>query len=355
MTGELRADGSVVFTDPDEANAVYAKGFFGTLVPEGHLALDRYESVYLAEMGRIEVRTPARRPVAWPTVFRRAARTDSGFPVRYLVYRDLRQRGYIVREGPPPLAFAVLPRGGILHKTPSRFWVEAVSERVPFDLARLFDLAERAQAARRTLWLGLVDEESDLTYYRIRRPGPTGVVFPRPLAAPTEGWLSHDRVTVHDPLAVEALGKDLAYGSRVGARLELSLLEAAHLTETGQLRLRDTSTGRPVARAQLTRRARRLDRRFDERLAAYRELRARRLVVKTGFKYGAHFRAYPRSPENVHARYLVHALPSGYTSSWPEIAGSVRVAQGVRKEYLLASVADGGTPVRFLSLERIRP
>jgi tRNA-intron endonuclease, archaea type len=355
VSGELRADGSVGFADPDESNAVYAKGFFGTVGPEGRLTLDRYESVYLAEMGRIEVHGPGGRGVPWPTVFRRAVRADRGFPVRYLVYRDLRQRGYIVREGPPPLAFAVLPRGGILHKTPSRYWVEALSERVPFDLARLFDLAEKAQAARRTLWLGLVDEESDLTYYRIRRPGPTGTVAARDLPTPTEGWLSHDRVTVHDPVAVEALGKDLAYGSRVGSRLELSLLEAAHLADAGQLRLRETTTGRPLLRSQLAVRARRLDPRFDERLAAYRELRGRRLVVKTGFKYGAHFRAYPRSPESSHARYLVHALPEDHRSSWPEVAGSIRVAQGVRKEYLLASVPHGPRPVRFLSLERIRP
>ncbi len=355
MTGELAGDGSVRFPDRDEANAVYAKGFFGTLEPDGSLRLDRYESVYLAEMGRIEVRGPGGRAVTWSTIFRRAVRGDRGFPVRYLVYRDLRQRGYIVREGPPPVAFAVLPRGGILHKTPSRYWVEALSERVPFDLARVVELAERSQAARRILWLGLVDEESDLTYYRIRRPAPTGAVVPRPLDAPTEGWVSHDRVTVLDPAAVEGLGKGLAYGSRVGARLELSLIEAAYLGASGQLRLRDTSTGRPVPPEQLARRARKLDPRFTERLAAYRDLRERRLVVKTGFKYGAHFRAYPRNPENAHARYLVHALPAAHRSSWPEVAGSVRVAQGVRKELLVASVAGDASPVRFLSLERIRP
>ncbi len=354
MTGELRPAATVRFADPAEASAVYAKGFFGTLTEEGGLLLDRYESVYLSEMGRIDVRRGRGSRADWTTVFRRAVRTDRDFPVRYLVYRDLRQRGYIVREGPPPVAFAVLPRGGTLHKTPSRFWVEALSERVPFDLARLSDLAHRSLAARKVLWLALVDEESDLTYYRVRISAPTGAVYPRPLPAPTEGWVSHDRVTVVAPEAVAGLGKDLAYGSRVGSRLELSLIEAAHLVETGQLHLRDASTGRAVPLARLVRRARRIDPRFPERLAAYRELRGRRLIVKTGFKYGAHFRAYPRNPENAHARYLVQALPSTHRAPWPEVAGNVRVAQGVRKEFLVASV-EPGSEVRFLSLERIRP
>ena len=354
MSGSLAPDGTVRFEEPSEAASVYAKGFFGTPSPGGGLVLDRYESVYLSEMGRVDLRGPTHRKVGWPTVFRRAVRSDPGFAVRYLVYRDLRQRGYVVRASPPPVAFTVLPRGGTLHKTPSRYWVEAISERVPFDLARLFDLADRAQSAKKLLLLGLVDEESDLTYYRVRRPTPTGALPSRALHAPAEGWLSEDRVTVHDTSIASELGKELAYGSRVGDRLELSLLEAAYLCSERQLTLRDSKSGRPVPLERLERRARRLDPLFFERLAAYRELRGRSLVVKTGFKYGAHFRAYPRSPEHSHARYLVQAVPSAHIASWPEVAGGVRVAQGVRKEFLVAGVRPDAA-VRFLSLERVRP
>jgi len=354
VTRTIGPDATVRIVDPIEASAVYGKGYFGTPGPDGTLSLDRYEAVYLAEMGRVDLRSPAGRPVAWPTVFRRAVRADPGFAVRYLVYRDLRQRGYVVRASPPPVAFTVLPRGGILHKTPSRFWVEAISERVPFDLARLFSLAERAQTAKKLLLLGLVDEESDLTYYRVRRPAPTGALPARGLTKPAAGWLSEDRVTVHDPVSATELGKELAYGSRVGDRLELSLLEAAYLASVHQLAVRDSKSGRPVPLEALERRARRLDSLFFERLAAYRDLRGRSLVVKTGFKYGAHFRAYPRSPEHSHARYLVRAAPATHIASWIEVAGGVRVAQGVRKEFLVAGVHPDAT-VRFLSLERVRP
>ncbi|MGA8303218.1 MAG: tRNA-intron lyase [Thermoplasmata archaeon] len=354
MTGVLGSDATVRFSDPSESSSIYAKGFFGTVAPEGGLTLDRYEAVYLTEMGRAEVAPPSGRRVEWPSVFRRAVRADPGFAVRYLVYRDLRQRGYVVRATPPPVAFSVLPRGGILHKTPSRYWVEALSERVPFDLARLFDLADRAQSAKKLLLLALVDEESDLTYYRVRRSTPSGALAPAPLAKPTDGWLSDDRVTVLETSAVDELGRALAYGSRVGNRLELSLIEAVYLVDSGQLSLRDAKSGRPVPADRLERRARRLDPRFAERRATYRELRGRKLVVKTGFKYGAHFRAYPRNPEHSHARYLVQAVPATHRAAWPEIAGGVRVAQGVRKEFVLAGV-NPESRVRFLSLERIRP
>ncbi|MCI4355482.1 MAG: tRNA-intron lyase, partial [Thermoplasmata archaeon] len=197
-------------------------------------------------------------------------------------------------------------------------------------------------------------EESDLTFYRVRRPTPSGSLAHRDLAEPATGWLSEDRVVVFDAVAVETLGKALAYGSRIGDRLELSLIEGAYLLGLGQLTLRDSRSRRAVPPEPFLRRARRLDPRFDERLAAYSTLRGRGLVVKTGFKYGAHFRAYPRSPESSHARYLVQAVPDAHRATWPEIAGGIRVAQGVRKEYLIGAVARAGT-VRFLELERIRP
>jgi tRNA-intron endonuclease, archaea type len=354
VSGRLLDDATVRFDDAAEASNIYGKGFFGTPESGGGLILDRYEAVYLTEMVRADVVGGRGRPVLWPSLFRRAVRIDPGFAVRYLVYRDLRQRGYVVRASGPPVAFAVLPRGGVLHRTPSRFWVEALSEREPFDLGRLFDLAERAQSAKKLLLLGVVDEESDLTYYRVRRPSPTGALPARPLARPAEGWLSVDRVTVHDAEAADELGRVLAYGSRVGDRLELSLLESAYLASTKQLTLRDANSGRTVPLERLVARARRLDPGFSERLAAYRDLRARQLVVKTGFKYGAHFRAYPRNPEHAHARYLVQAVPETHRARWPTVAGSVRVAQGVRKEFLMAGVG-AGDRVRFLSLERIRP
>ncbi|MGA7845600.1 MAG: tRNA-intron lyase [Thermoplasmata archaeon] len=355
MTGAVRDDATVRIDDPSEAGTVFGRGFFGT-VGSGGLQLDRTESLYLLEMGRLEVQAERGRLVDWADLFRRALRAEPGFGIRYLVYRDLRQRGYVVRAGPAPVAFSVLPRGGILHKTPARFWVETVSEREPFDLLRIQTLAEKAQSTKKQLLVGVVDEESDLTYYRIRLPSPTGALPPLGGSLRVPAILGEDRVLVFDPAGVESLGRQQAYGSRIGSRLELSLLETVYLVSTGLIELHDARTRRGVSLEQLLRRARRLESGFDERLAVYRALRERQLVVKTGFKYGAHFRAYPRNPEHAHARYLVHAVEDQFRAPWSEIARGVRVAQGVRKEFLLAGVSgDGKESVRFLSLERVRP
>jgi tRNA-intron endonuclease, archaea type len=352
VSGVVGPGGDAVLTDPDEVSLVHGRGYYGT-VTGGALALDRFETVYLAEAGRVDLVDGRGRSAPWPRIFRAAARADRDFDVRYVVYRDLRQRGYVVRANPPPAAFAVLPRGGVLNKTPARYWVAVETERTPFDLAGLMALAERALSARKQLLLALVDEESDLTYYRVRRPDPKGTLALPALDAPAEGWLSGDRVVVFGPAAA-TLGDGAAFGSRIGERLEVSVLEAEFLRAAGRLALRDVRSARPVSVERFRARARRLEPGFEERLAAYQALRGRGLIVKTGFKYGAHFRVYVRAPDRVHARYLVRALRLGQTVAWPEISGGVRLAQGVRKEFLIAGVEPSGT-VRFLALERIRP
>ncbi|MCI4335318.1 MAG: tRNA-intron lyase [Thermoplasmata archaeon] len=353
MTGRLAADATVTLEDPVEAGTVYARGYFGT-VGGGRLLLDRLESTYLVEMQRLEVSGPAGRPVEFAEMLRRAARVEPGFGIRYLVYRDLRQRGYVVRSSPPPATFAVLPRGGVLHKTPARFWVEPLSERRPFALAQVLALAERAKAARKQLLLAVVDEESDLTYYLTRLPSPNGTQPMAPSQPTFEALVNEDRVLVLDPTAVERLGGSLSFGSRVGHRLELSVLEASYLARRGTLELRELRTARGVSAERLEQRAARLDPHYPERRSVYGWLRDHGLIVKTGFKYGSHFRAYPRDPEHAHARYLIQAVRPDYSAPWPVVSGAVRLAQGVRKEHLFA--VDGtSSDVRFLSLERIRP
>ncbi|HKS59774.1 MAG TPA: tRNA-intron lyase, partial [Thermoplasmata archaeon] len=214
MTGRATADGGVRVPDPSEAGAVYGRGYFGD-VASGGLELERVEGTYLVEMGRLAVDSEAGRRLNWRQMFRRALRAEKGFGIRYLVYRDLRQRGYVVRVGPSPVAFSVLPRGGVLHKTPARFWVEAISERAPFRLAETLERTRGARAAKKSLLLGVVDEESDLTYYRLRFTSPHGTLPTVDSSASVEGTLADDRVVVHDPDAVERLGKLHSFGSRI--------------------------------------------------------------------------------------------------------------------------------------------
>src|SRR5439155_1587307 len=141
--------------------------YFGTPRSGGSLELDLLEAVYLVEAERLEVRRGG-RAVSARDLFRAAGTAVPSFEILYLVYRDLRQRGYIVESRSGSVDFQVYPRGGAPKKTPSKYWVRALSERAVFDLAELLERAEEAAAVRKTLLLGLVDEQSYLTYFDLR-------------------------------------------------------------------------------------------------------------------------------------------------------------------------------------------
>lgn len=350
MAGELRGD-RVVVDDPAEGSALYNRGFFGTPRSGGALELDLLEAVYLVEADRLTVRRKG-RAVSARELFRAASAAIPSFEIRYLVYRDLRQRGYVVEGRGEPVDFQVYPRGGAPKKTPSKYWVRAISERAVFDLAELLGRAEEAARVRKTLLLGLVDEESDLTYYGVREAHPRGHRTIRP---PKDRALVHflgDRAVVIDESQARALHAEGFFGKMVGRRLQLSLLETAFLLKAGMAEVRNADTDRPIRFPRLVKEATAIQPDFELRLQAYEDLTARGVISKTGFKYGSHFRAYEGDPETHHAKYLVHVVPKGHRGAWPEISRAVRLAHGVKKQILFGEV---GHSVRYVKLERVRP
>jgi len=350
MPGELLED-RVIVEDPAEASTLQNRGSFGSPRSGGGLELSLLEAVYLAESGRLEVRRRG-EPVSMRELFRAASVAVDPFEIRYLVYRDLRQRGYVVEERAAPLDFQVYPRGGAPRKTPAKYWVAARSERAVFDVGELFDRVSEAASVRKTLLLALVDEESDLTYYAVRDAEPKGHRSKATLAAPAVVYFLGDRAMVADEAPAKALHDAGFFGKIVGRRLQLSLLETAYLLKAGLVEVRNPDTDRPIGLARLLREAKAAQPDFRLRLAAYEDLMDRGVIAKTGFKYGSHFRVYEGDPETTHAKYLVHALPKGHRGMWPEISRAVRLAHGVRKQILFGEVGMG---VRYVKLERVRP
>ena len=75
----------------------------------------------------------------------------------------------------------------------------------------------------------------------------------------------------------------------------------------------------------------------------YEDWRMRGYVVKTGFKFGSHFRIYfpdasPKKEKDkwVHSRHVIHVFPKEEKLLISEWARAVRVAHGVKKTFLLS-------------------
>lgn len=350
MSGQLQAD-TVLVRDQTEASQIYNKGFYGYPRSGGGLELDLLEALYLMESDRLVVEQEG-QPATVEQLIRVAASHHEGFEILYIVYRDLRQRGYVVKSDAGDFDFRVFPRGGTPSTTPTKYWVLAISERSVCVVRSLFEEAERSENTRKELLLAVVDEEGDLTYYRASTGAPSATPRPPP-SAKAEGFFLEDRVLVADATAGDALYAQGFFGKRIGKTLQLSLIETAHLMAKGALRMEYPSSGKSMTLSAFRKRASQIQPDFDLRLKAYDDLRKRGLIVKTGFKYGSHFRVYDGDPDTHHSKYLVHAVPWDYETIWPEMSRAVRLAHGVKKDILFARVTK--RQVGYLRLRRVRP
>jgi len=99
-----------------------------------------------------------------------------------------------------------------------------------------------------------------------------------------------------------------------------------------------------------------IDKEFPRKYIVYRDLRGRGYVVKTGFKFGTHYRVYGRGvrPGDGHAIWLVHAVPEEFKCDFHTFSGKIRLAQNVRKKMVYALVDKEGD-ITYYKIERFSP
>ena len=341
MDGRLRDDEVVV--EGDARQRYYDSRGYGRPLSGNDVALSRVEAAHLLFRGDLDSVDGAG--------FREFLRESTGddFGARFLVYADLRERGFYLSPDrtdwvADPLSesdFVVYPRGSGPWDDEVLYRVRVVSERESVPARDLGDVV-----------LAVVDEESEITYLETDRPDVDGSTVEN-LPDHLDGALLGDRVLCWDPPT--AVHDDAFYGQPLGDRgevdvLQLSLLEAAHLAVEGVLRVEGgydavVERGRDVE-----------GERFDRRLRVYRALRDADAVPKTGFKFGADFRTYAdvTSVDDLgHSEFLVRVLPDDHVFSPRDLALDVRLAHGVRKRIAFALTGDDA--LSWVSASRLTP
>jgi tRNA-intron endonuclease len=345
-----RLSGDRVLLGQKALPELYNQGYFGRPIGQG-LELSLVEAAYLLDRSRIGVLSASGGlELDFQAFFQISSSLEKGFEFRYVVYKDLRERGYIVQPGRPD--FRVYPRGGHPGKAPAEFYVLVISERTPLPIKEVLQPVRVASQMRKKLMLAIVDEESDITFYEAREKSMAGQME----VAQTGGaaTLLEDRVVLWDESASKRFHENGFYGQPVGGRLQLSLVESAYLLERGLVQLSDRS-GAPLDFDSFKIKARTIEQDFDLKYQVYKDLRDRNLVVKTGFKFGSHFRVYKKvgGLESVpHSEYLVHAIPQDYIFHLQAVSRAVRLAHSVRKQMVFAYPDE---EVKYLEIRRLRP
>ena len=121
-----------------------------------------YESFYLLEKQKIRVFTPKNSVELFlRDLVRKFSVGKPEIWIKYLVYRDLRDRGYIVRESDRNFDFDIYGKG------PLRRLISIVYEGGEASLLKLRKLLEISDREKKELILAVVDRRTDIVYYTL--------------------------------------------------------------------------------------------------------------------------------------------------------------------------------------------
>ena len=348
ISGEL-IENTIHIQKPKEVGRLFNKSHFGIPLSGNILQLDLIEGVFLLDEQKIRV-FQNRKEIGYQDLVTRAAQQIPEFETKFLVFKDLRNRGHAIRscDGDKPATFVRFKEKK--DETPSCF-IAAFSERDILDIDATKSLIEKARKKNGTLWFALVDEEGDITYYDVSGIDLKGNIIEQKY--PQEiGLLLKNRVIVFDRVLADELLEKEFFGKPFGHGLQLSFVEALYLLERNILSIQ-SNEGKALSEEHCMKIMQKLQPDIEPRLIVFKDLKHRRLLVKTGFKFGTHFRAYTQQPDKTHAEYLIHVVEKGFTSIWAEISRGVRLAHSVNKEFVFARV--DGASVDYIKLGRLRP
>ncbi|MDP6154825.1 MAG: tRNA-intron lyase [Candidatus Thermoplasmatota archaeon] len=348
-----------VVIDKEDGNRLYGKHCFGQPLSGGGTALTLIEAAYLVERNKLSV-IIRDRPVDFSQLIDFiVSQTDTDFH-RYVAYRDLKNRGFIVKFT-SPFDFSLYPGGSSIRRNTSRKYVDVFSERHRFMPDAMYGKTLKSRELRKIYLVQIVDEEGDVTYYEISITDPRGKIPHISPGTKVKGILLEGSLIVFDKEKLRDLFEREFFGQVRESTHQLSLVEAAFLLKKNILEVsakdplnKNGELGGSISFEQFMEHGEKYESDLSERYLLYEELKRRDLIVKTGFKYGAYFRAYRDDPEENHAEYLFHLLSSKTGKNWPDISRSVRVAHGVRKKMIF--VFPGiDEKMKYLMVQRVKP
>lgn len=162
---------NIVTETSNEARDLYNKNRFG-IIKRDKVILSLFEAFYLLEKGRIDI-SGGNRKLSEDAFVKKAKKQLKNFPIKYSVFRDLRDRGYVVKTALKFGAeFRVYDKGINPGQDHAKWIVYPVHESETMTWHDFSAKNRVAHSTKKRLLIGIVDDEEDVTYYEIawKRP-----------------------------------------------------------------------------------------------------------------------------------------------------------------------------------------
>jgi tRNA-intron endonuclease len=333
----------IIIKKPKDIGRLYNKSHLGKSLSGNKLQLDLLEGVFLLDEGKIKIKK-GKDKIDLEALVSLASKKIPHFEINYLVFKDLRKRGHAIHlyDKDKTITF---------NQVKNQFYVKVFSERDELDLKKIKTTIRNVTKGGKALWIAIVDDEGDITYYDASILDIKGSIkkhnFPKGRCV-----LLDNRSIVFDKKLASVLFEKEFFGKPFGEWLQISLVETLYLNKKEIIEI-TTSGGKKISKEKVEGIISKKQPDIKERLVVFEDLKKRGLIVKTGFKFGSHFRAYTKDPNEIHAEYLIHVVSADFKSIWEEISRAVRLAHSVNKEICLAQVSR--SKIDYIKFGRLRP
>ncbi|MFO8016392.1 MAG: tRNA-intron lyase [Candidatus Woesearchaeota archaeon] len=159
----------VLTENSDNARELYNQSRYGKIMANGKVQLSLVEALYLLDKGKIFIVDGRGSEMAPEKFTRKATKLEPNFWVRYCVFRDIRNRGYIIKTALKFGAdFRVYDRGVKPGEDHAKWIIYPVHEASTITWYEFAAKNRVAHSTKKRLLIGIVDDENDVTYYEIR-------------------------------------------------------------------------------------------------------------------------------------------------------------------------------------------
>lgn len=160
----------VVTESSDAAKELYDQSCFGTLKANNVVELSLLEACFLVEKKRLEVFTPTgKKKIDFDDLLKKGKKLNKQFWIKYTVFRDIRNRGYVIKTALKFGAdFRIYDRGVKPGQDHAKWIVFPVHEADALTWQEFAAKNRVAHSTKKRLLIGVVDEEGDVSYWECR-------------------------------------------------------------------------------------------------------------------------------------------------------------------------------------------
>jgi tRNA-intron endonuclease len=161
----LLTDKGVKVSKKQSIDELSSRGY--GIVENSELLLNFHEALYLLDRKLLEIKDEKGEEVNFQRLLQLYESVDENAWAKYLIYRDLRGRGYVVREGfGSGVDFRVYERGEY-GKDTAKYLLLSLQEGKPTTLEDLTNLLKRCQSLKKELILAVMSRRGEIVYYSV--------------------------------------------------------------------------------------------------------------------------------------------------------------------------------------------